>query len=215
MAINARATQEFVPIKEIRDGIIILEDGSMQALLLASSINLSLKSAEEQEGVIAQFQNFLNSLDFSLQIVVESRRLDIRPYMALLEQRMQTQPEPLLKIQTREYINFIKNFTETVAIMSKQFIVVVPYGAQVSSGDITKGFFGSSSKKETLPGGKSSEMVEFEEKRTQLEERIGVVQQGLVRVGVRTVQIGTEEAIEMFYKVFNPGEISSGLKLDK
>ena len=213
MALNAKATQEFVPIKEIRDGIIMLEDGSMQALLLASSINLSLKSEEEQQGTIMQFQNFLNSLDFSIQIVIESRKLDIRPYMLLLENRLAAQSEPLLKIQTREYINFIRNFTEQVAIMSKQFIVVVPYGSQISGGDISKSFFNS--KKAENTSGKSDALIAFEEKRTQLEERIGVVQQGLTRVGVRSVQIGTEEAIELFYKIFNPGDISSGIKLQK
>jgi hypothetical protein len=212
MALKANATQEFVPIKEVRDGIIILNDGSMRALLLASSINLSLKSADEQQGEIMQFQNFLNSLDFSIQIVVQSRRLDIRPYIILLEGRMKEQLEPLLKIQTREYINFIRGFTDEVAIMSKQFIVVVPYSAAPlgSGGDITKSFF---SKKEANPAGKSDALVEFEEKRTQLDERVGVVQSGLGRLGVRSVQISTEEAIELYYKVFNPGEISSSIKV--
>ncbi len=214
MAIDARATQEFVPIKEVRDGIIILQDGSMRALLLASSINLSLKSLDEQNGTIMQFQNFLNSLDFSVQIVVQSRRLDIRPYIMLLENRMAEQLEPLLKIQTREYINFIRDFTDQVAIMTKQFIVVVPYSSSAlgSGGTLNKALFGG--KKESTPGGKSDKLLEFEEKRTQLEQRIGVIQQGLSRVGVRTVQIGTEEAVELFYKVFNPGDIASAIKTE-
>jgi hypothetical protein len=126
MALSARATQEFVPIEEVRDGIVVLKDGSMRALLLASSVNLSLKSADEQRGVLAQFQNFLNSLDFSVQIVVQSRRLDIRPYLTLLDNRMKQQLEPLMKVQTREYINFIREFTDQIAIMSKSFLIVVP-----------------------------------------------------------------------------------------
>ncbi len=213
MSLNAKATQEFVPIKEVRDGIIILTDGGMRALLLASSINLSLKSADEQQGTIMQFQSFLNSLDFSVQIVVQSRKLDIRPYLALLDDRMKQQLEPLMKIQTREYINFIRDFTEQVAIMSKQFIIVVPYSSSaLSGGSVNKSLFGGSSKP-SGSGGKSDALMEFEEKRSQLEQRIGVVQQGLTRVGVRTVQIGTEEAIELFYKVFNPGDISGSIKL--
>lgn len=213
MALEAKATQEFVPVKEVRDGIIVLSDGSMRALLLASSVNLSLKSSDEQQGTIMQFQNFLNSLDFSVQIVVQSRRLDIRPYITLLEGRMKEQLEPLLKIQTREYINFIRNFTDEVAIMTKQFIVVVPYSPSAlgAGGTLNKTLFGGS--KQANPGGKSDSLIEFEEKRTQLEQRISVVQQGLTRVGVRSVQIGTEEAIELYYKVFNPGEISSAIKL--
>ena len=212
MALNAKAAQDFVPIKEVRDGIVILNDGSMRALLLASSINLSLKSADEQQGTIMQFQSFLNSLDFSVQIVIQSRRLDIRPYMLILENRMKEQLEPLLKIQTREYINFIRQFTDEVAIMTKQFIVVVPYTASAlgAGGTLNKTLFGG--KKGPNPGGKSDEVMEFEQKRTQLDERIGVVQQGLSRIGVRSVQLGTEEAVEMYYKVFNPGEISSSIK---
>ena len=213
MAISASATQDFVPIKEVRDGVVILKDGSMRALLLASSINLSLKSFDEQNATLMQFQTFLNSLDFSVQIVVESRRLDIRPYLVLLDGRMKEQVEPLLKVQTKEYMQFIRDFTDQVAIMTKSFVIVVPYSAAPLStkGSITKSLFGSSSKKPSDI--KKEGIYECEEKRTQLEQRIGVVQQGLSRVGVRTVQLGTEEAIELFYKIFNPGETTGSIKV--
>src|SRR6185295_9115187 len=127
MALKAKATQEFVPIKEVRDGVIVLKDGGLRAIVLANSVNLSLKSEEEQKATILQFQSFLNTLDFSIQISVESRRLDIRPYLLLLENKMKLQTEPLLKLQTKENMEFIRNFTETVSIMTKNFFVVVPY----------------------------------------------------------------------------------------
>src|SRR3990172_8366881 len=127
MALNAKATQEFMPIKEVRDGIVVLKDGGLRAIVLANSINLSRKSSEEQRATILQFQNFLNTLDFSVQISIQSRRLDIRPYLLLLENRIKLQNEPLLKLQTKEYIEFIRNFTDTVSIMTKSFFVVVPY----------------------------------------------------------------------------------------
>ena len=120
-------TQEFVPIKEVRDGIVVLKDGSYRAILLVSSINFALKGAGEQQAIIGQFQNFLNSLDFSVQIFIQSRRLDIRPYIALLEERVKEQTNDLMKIQIREYIGFIKNFTENTNIMSKSFFVTIPY----------------------------------------------------------------------------------------
>src|SRR3954466_5519226 len=107
-AANAQATQDFVPIKEVRDGVVILKDGSLRALLMASSINLALKSQDEQNAIIAQFQNFLNSLEFTAQFFVESRELDIRPYIALLEERLAAELDDLMKIQIREYISFIK-----------------------------------------------------------------------------------------------------------
>ncbi|MCB9820441.1 hypothetical protein H6790_00645 [Candidatus Nomurabacteria bacterium] len=206
MAIEARSTQSFVPIKEVRDGIIILKDGGLRAVLMCSSINLSLKSFEEQEAVLRQFENFLNSLDFSVEIVIQSRRHDIRPYLLKLEERMRDINEPLLKIQIKEYIEFIETFTENVNIMNKQFFIVVPY----TKSNITPGKAGGMLSK-ILPTSKSSSTVattgSFEEERTQLEQRISVIQGGLARSGgLQVIQLGTEEIIEKFYQTFNPGE---------
>ncbi|MCX6751260.1 MAG: hypothetical protein NT161_00620 [Candidatus Nomurabacteria bacterium] len=205
MALNAKATQEFVPIKEVRDGIVVLKDGGLRAIVLANSINLSLKSDDEQKATILQFQNFLNTLDFSVQISVQSRKLDIRPYLLLLENRMKVQSEPLLKLQTKEYIEFIRSFTESVSIMTKNFFVVVPYthtNLKPKSG-IFSSLFSRKNKKEE----ETKNELDFEEKRSQLEERVSVIQQGLSRCGIKTAQLGTEEVVEVFYKVFNPGEL--------
>lgn len=215
MALNARAAQEFVPIKEVRDGIIVLKDGGLRAVLIASSINLSLKSEDEQHATIMQFQTFLNGLDFSVEISVQSRKLDIRPYILNLEERMRIQTEPLIKLQTKEYMDFIRSFTEEVNIMTKSFFVVIPYDGSVSFAPkkgILSGIFGGSKDKETTA--EEDEKTRFEEKRTQLDERIGVVMEGLGAFGVRSTQLGTEEVIELFYKTFNPGDISQGIKLE-
>ena len=107
MALTAKTTQEFVPIKEIRQGIVVLKDGSLRAIVMCSSLNFALKSTDEQQSIMFQFQNFLNTLDFSIQIFIQSRKLDIRPYIALLEEREKEQSNDLMKIQTREYIEFI------------------------------------------------------------------------------------------------------------
>src|SRR4029077_17099819 len=132
---TANSTQDFVPISEVRDGVVVLKDGSLRAILLASSLNFALKSEDEQTAFIVQFQNFLNSLDFSCQIFVQSRMLDIRPYVATLEAAYKEQLDDLMRIQIREYIEFIKSFTEAANIMTKNFFVVVPY----SSGAVTTG----------------------------------------------------------------------------
>ncbi|HWA32459.1 MAG TPA: hypothetical protein VG694_03350 [Candidatus Paceibacterota bacterium] len=213
MALKAKATQEFVPIKEVRDGIVILKDGGLRAVVLANSVNLSLKSDDEQKATILQFQSFLNTLDFYVQISVESRRLDIRPYLLLLENRMKVQTEPLLKLQTKEYMDFIRNFTESVAIMTKNFFVVIPYteeSLRAEKGLLKSGFFSKKTAKEA----KVAAQLDFEEKRSQLEERVNVIQQGLARCGIKSVQLGTEEVIEVFYKVFNPGELEGKIKLE-
>lgn len=212
--VQAQATQDFVPIKEVRDGIVILKDGSLRALIMASSINLALKSADEQAAIMGQFQNFLNSLEFTVQFFIQSRDLDIRPYIALLEERYVKELDDLMKIQIREYIAFIKDFTERANIMSKNFFIVVPYDpALIVRGGGIGNTLGS-----LLPGsGGAAQSAlsdeQFEQYRTQLEQRISVIEQGLVRTGVRVVNLGTEEVIELFYKLFNPGELEKPLQV--
>ena len=207
---SSKSTQDFVPIQEVRDGIIVLKDGGLRAVLLASSINFALKSEDEQTAFIVQFQNFLNSLDFTVQIVIQSRMLDIRPYVATLEAAYKEQLDDLMRVQIREYIEFIKSFTEAANIMTKNFFVVVPY-TPPSVG-------GGKGPASLLPFGpkrdEKSTDTTFEESVTQLEQRISIVQQGLVRTGVRTVQLGTEEAIELLYKMFNPGEQGKPMPLN-
>ncbi len=201
---NNRSTQEFVPVSAVRDGVVVLKSGDLRAILLASSINFALKSEDEQTAFIVQFQNFLNSLDFSCQIFVQSRMLDIRPYIATLEVQYKEQLDDLMRIQIREYIEFIKSFTEAANIMTKNFFVVVPYSPAIAvgkSGLANLNPFGKKSENAAADANKT-----FEEQVSQLEQRISIVQQGLIRTGVRTVQLGTEEAIELLYKMFNPGE---------
>jgi hypothetical protein len=212
MALNAKATQEFVPIKEVRDGVIVLKDGALRAIILASSVNLSLKSADEQRATILQFQDFLNTLDFPIQISVQSRKLDIRPYLLLLENRMKVQNEALLKLQTKEYMNFIMNFTESVNIMTKSFFIVVPYTHTTLKSD--SGFFGRIFKRQNKEDRQSMKEEDFEEKKSQLEQRVSVIQQGLSRCGIKSAKLGTEEVVEVFYKVFNPGEVEGKIRLE-
>lgn len=209
MAQAAKTTQEFVPIQEIRDGIVILKDGSMRAIILASSLNFALKSGDEQNAIILQFQNFLNSLDFSIQIFVQSKRLDIRPYIALLEERYKEQVTELMKIQTREYIEFIRTFVDNSNIMTKGFFLVIPYfpPAITASKNPINSVLG---KKQD----KTLENEKFEEYRSQLEQRVGVVEQGLVRCGVRVAELGTEEVVELYYKIFNPGETEKPIQIN-
>jgi hypothetical protein len=212
--VRAQATQDFVPLKEVRDGIVILKDGSLRALLMASSINLALKSQDEQQAIIAQFQNFLNSLEFAVQFFIQSRDLDIRPYIALLEERYAQELDDLMKIQIREYISFIKDFTERANIMTKNFFIVVPYDpALIARGG---GIGGTISSILPTGGGAATNTLtdaQFEQYRSQLEQRISVIEQGLVRTGVRVVKLGTEEVIELFYKLFNPGELEKPLQV--
>lgn len=198
-------TQQFVPIKEIRDSVVTLKDGGLRSVLLCQAINLDLKSLEEQTAIMLQFQNFLNSLEFSIQIQVSSRRLDIRPYIARLEDRLEKIEGDLLRIQTREYIQFIQKFNESYDVMSKFFYIVVPYGGSVDlpGSGILSGLFGG--KKDA--GEQKAEA--FEESRSQLEQRIAVVTGGLEGLGIECTTLDTAALIELYQSTFNPGELHS------
>jgi hypothetical protein len=218
MAVKSKPAQDLVPIKEVRDGIVILKDGSMRMVLIVSSLNFALKSEDEQAAILLQFQNFLNSLDFSTQIFIQSRRLDIRPYLATLQERLKGQLSDLMRIQIEEYIEFIRAFTESTSIMTKTFFVVVPYTASMlSSGGDTGflgGILGGKTKKDSTKTPNENDIARFEEARSQLEQRANIVKQGLVRTGVRAIPLGTEELIELYYKMFNPGDTEKPLKVE-
>lgn len=209
MALVGTPTQQFVPVQEVRDGIVVMKDGTLAMVVLVSSINLSLKSADEQQATLMQFQSFLNTLDFPVQIVIQSRRYDIRPYILTLQNRLREQTESLLQVQTREYIQFIQSFTDQVNIMRKNFFVVIPYTPPIISQQ--KGLSKVFSFLNKTPVNTAG-VTDFEEQRTQLEERVSVVEQGLTRTGLRVAQLGTEEVIELLYKTFNPGENTTQAK---
>jgi hypothetical protein len=176
---------------------------------MASSLNFALKSQDEQTAIIIQFQNFLNSLNFSIQICVQSRKLDIKPYLKLLAGREKEQENDLMKLQVRQYIDYSKALTETSNIMTKSFFIVIPYSETIASGQ-KQSILGLFSKK-SIEEGKVDKEHNFEENRSQLEQRVGVVEEGLTRCGIRVVELGTEELVELFYKSFNPGEIDKSV----
>ena len=207
MAATTKSTQEFIPIKEIRDDVFILKDGSLHMILMASTLNFALKSEEEQNAIIMQYQNFLNSLDFSVQFFIQSRKLNTDSYIATLIEAEKNQENELMKIQTKEYIEFIKSFVKISNVMSKAFYISVPYSTAAM--EVKKSFVGN------LAGGffkkTTGQLADrFEENKIQLQQRADIVSQGLARVGVRVAPLNTEELIELFYELFNPGEKEKG-----
>jgi type IV secretory pathway VirB4 component len=201
------ATQQFVPIERVRDGIIVLKNGELRSILLTSSLNLSLKSEDEQQAILIQFQNLLNSLDFPIQFFIQSRRLNIKPYLDLLQSRSGEVKEDLLKIQIHEYMAFISKFTEQTNIMTKHFFIVIPYLPAGVSADGKKSGMLSFGLGKVSSG---AEQASFDSARIQLEQRVSTVMQGLTRFGLRAQKLGTEEVVELFYKLFNPGEQDRG-----
>jgi hypothetical protein len=209
-----KSTQDFVPVKDVRNGVLVLNDGGLRMILMTTSLNFGLKSSDEQAAIILQFQNFLNSLEFPVQIYIQSKRLDIAPYLRLLEERERLQLVDAMKIQVHEYVSFIKEFTDRTNIMSKTFFIVIPYSGALQlkrgSGGVLSGVLPSKntgSQKLT-----EDEVRRFEEARTQLEQRVSIIEQGLMRCDIRTTRLGDEEITELFYKKFNPGELESAVQ---
>lgn len=205
-----KTTQSFVPVKEVRNGVVVLKNDGYRGILMCSALNFALKGEDEQKAIIGGFQSLLNTLDFSIEIVVHSRKTDIRPYLALLETRMQDQTTELMRLQLREYIAFIRNFIDSSDIMTKMFYVVVPYTPSGSGVVQTASslFSGRRPQAPSAPGGDS-----FDAHRVQLEQRMALVMQGLASSGVRAVPLGTEEVIELLYRSFNLSSLENPIRL--
>jgi hypothetical protein len=202
-------TQEFVPVKEVRNGVVILKSDGYRGIMMCSAMNFALKSEDEQKAIIGGFQSFLNTLDFSVEVVVHSRKMDIRPYIALLEERMDAQQSELMRIQLREYIQFIKGFMDSADIMTKLFYAVVPYAPALGL-QVAQSLHLPGRKKTGNTAGKSDN---FEEDRVQLEQRMALVAAGLAAAGIRAVALSTEEIIELLYRSFNIGQLESPIRL--
>ena len=209
MPTSNTSTQDFVSIRDIKDNVVIQENGQMRMVVLASSINFALKSVDEQRAILSQFQSFLNTLDFDLQIYIQSRRLNIEPYMELLQSLDGKQDNNLMRIQLREYIEFIRTFTKDIDVMSKNFFVVVPYSP--SKVDFSRGITDMFSPKARPK--KTANETSFEEHRIQLEQRVGLVTAGLARVGVRSITLQKDDLVELYYHLYNPADLTGSAPL--
>jgi len=208
MATTASA-QQFLAIETIREGVVILKEGGYRVILMCSSINFALKSVDEQDAIIFQYQNFINSLDFPLQFVIHSRKLNITPYLNQLIERRREEDNELLKVQITEYIEFIKTFVEMTNVMSKTFYISVPFTPPViKQGGVAAGLT-SFLKLGKKASGESAD--QFEEYKNQLWQRVDTVVDGLQKFGIRAVPLNTEELIELFYGLYNPTEFEKAL----
>lgn len=200
------ATQDLVPVQEVRDGVLVLPNGTLRAILIVSSLNFALKAEEEQNAIIYAFQEFLNSLDFPLQITVTSRRIDIDPYLEELKRRREQQANELLRLHMTEYINFVSELVEGNDIMTKSFFVVVSFSSLESrstswTSKLTGLLPGRSGKKR--PAVMMTDEL-FEQNRKQLLQRAEQVAVGLRGVGLRVAPLQTQEVLELLYNVYNP-----------
>jgi len=196
------STQEFLNISEIRDGVISLKNGGLKAVMMTSSMNFALKSTQEQEAIVRSFQRFLNSLDDPIQILIQSRQLDIDAYLQKLKEIERQQTNELLRIQTYEYRNYIKELVGLARIMSKRFFVVVSFTSVKAA---VKESIGGRVKNILRPEKQITQQRQtFAEDRKRLYERVDHVGAILAEAGLRSIVLNTQELIELLYSVYNP-----------
>ncbi len=190
----AKSSQDFIPIHQVKEGVLVLKNKGLRGILMVSSINIALKSKDEQEAILYQFQSFLNSLDFPCQIVVQSRKTNITGYIEKIKSLEENQSNELLKQQTAGYRQFLEEFVNRESIYTKSFFVVVPYGIPGIA-----------------PGGKGGLSHEnFQRGKGQLYQRMEFVALGLRRCSLHCAPLTTIEIIELFWALFHPRNAESG-----
>jgi len=206
------ATQAFLEVQDIREGVLLLKNSSIRGILMVSSINFALKSEEEQTAIVYAFQSFLNSLDFSCQIVMQSRNINITPYLDSIKDLEEKQTNELLKRQTTSYREFIKNMVVGDVVMTKNFYVVVPYnlieifgmGGAVKNFNVLNQLSGKQEQNQKMDDDR------FQRCKTQIWQRMEYVAMGLRRCGLEAVPLTTPELIELFWAIHHPDQAEVG-----
>jgi len=200
-SVPAQSTQRFLDFSEIKDNTVVMKDGTLRAVLLVSSINFALKSEDEQNAAIAAYVSFLNSINFPLQIVIQSRRLNIDHYIDRLKEQEREQTNELLRAQIVDYREFVKELVDLSEIMSKKFYVVIPY----VPGKVEVQSFMSRLTSVISPASTIKLKKEkYEHYRELLEKRVEHVMAGLAGVGLNSVRLDTQSLIELYYSTYNP-----------
>jgi type IV secretory pathway VirB4 component len=205
---NPNSTQNALNIAEIRDGIVIMNDGSFRSVVMVKSVNFDLMSPQEQEAVEYAYQGFLNSLYFQVQIFIRSQKIDLQPYIAKLDKIRTEHDNMLLALLMEDYIGYIDALSQQTNIMDKRFYVVVPFFPTIAvQKALTQGktFFSGvagifSSKEQHVTINES----ELENAKTELRNRVQVVLSGLMQAGIQGLPLDTQELIELYYDTYNP-----------
>lgn len=202
-------TQDLVGVGGIKDSTIIMKDGSLRQIMLVGGLNFQLKDEEEQDSISAAYQNFLNSIDFGIQIVVHSRKVNIDKYLKNLDDKIKEEPSPLLQNQINEYKEFIRQFVQDHDIMSKAFFVVVPFypvGVAASTGGVTSAipFLSKKPTEDQKKATAAENDAEFKKNLEQLGQRVDQVIQGLSSVGMEVLVANDEQLVELLYNFYNP-----------
>ncbi len=202
--IQYKSTQSYLKIAELKGDTLIMENGAYIAVMKVSSTNFALKSGEEQNALIFGYQNFVNSLDFEIQILMQSRKMDIHIYLDKVQKLMERQTNELLRVQTAEYIEFISSLVENASIMNKDFYVLVKhFPGSIDVHSQKKGFFSFLQGKRELVDEEVAKKAKFEEEKLKLERKVNAVIGGLSGLGLKSIQLKTDELVELMYNSYN------------
>jgi len=194
-------TQKYLDVAEVKDDVVVLKSGAMRSILAVSAINFDLKSTDEQTAIINQYQNFLNSVDFPVQILVSSRKLDMRNYFNYIVSKEKTQPNELLRLQLSEYRSFIEQLVSGSNIMEKNFYIIIPF-SPIENKD--KGFFSNIGSLMNPQKNVLEKNENFETYKNQLFQRVDHIIASLSGIGLRIAPLKTEELIELLFNSYNP-----------
>lgn len=206
-------TQDLVEVDSIQNDTLLLKNGSLRQIIMVGGINFSLKSEEEQNTITYSYQNFLNSLDFPIQTIIHSRKINIDDYLSLLDEKSRGEKSELLRSQIGEYAEFIKSFVRDNPIMAKTFLVVVPFfPIQLpDKGTVSKifPFFGKKTEVENKIAEEEKE-ESFRKNFQQLQQRTNQVLEGLQAIELEVKVLNDQELIELFYNFYNPSTVEKG-----
>jgi hypothetical protein len=197
------ATQRYLPIAEIHNDTVLLKNGGIRGVLAVEALNFNLKSETEQQGIIAGYASFVNTIVFPLQIVIRSNRTNIDDYLQQVTDAAKKHKTELLRQQTLGYVEFMKKLLDVADIMQKRFYVIVPVDRTARKKSALENMFSWMSPDDTL-GGASQRRREFTQGLKQLNERVEVVETGLANVGLHTKRLTTRDLVELFYQIYNP-----------
>ncbi len=201
------STQSTLQISELRDGLVIMKDGSFRAVVACQSINFDLMSEAEREAVEFSYQDFLNSLNFTTQILIRSQRVDIGPYIERLTEIRKNNDNMLLGVLMDDYIDFIDRLSQEANIMDKSFFIIIPYYTSAEAEKVltqTRNFFSGLSSKSKTPEVTKIDRTTYDKAITEINNRVETVISGLFNIGVRSVRLNTRELGALYYNFNNP-----------
>lgn len=208
------ATQRYLDIAEIREEMVILKDGTVRAVLMVSSINFALKSEDEQQALIQSYMQFLNGLDHPLQVVIQSRKMNIDTYISALQEQYRLQTNELLRMQIQDYVAFVKQLVDLGQIMSKRFFVVIPYDPLTNK---QRNFIYRLTNALTPVSVLKLKGKQYEERKRELSKRVDYIRGQLASMGLVAPRLDTQGLIELYYRAYNPevAEVQSAADLNK